>query len=53
MLDNSICCFKGVQSRKYLLANNADPGQMSHHVVSDLGLQFAFDPFTGFPVRMG
>ena len=49
MLDKSICHFRGVKSIssflfyfwwKILLANNADPDQMSHHVASDLGLQY-------------
>ena len=36
-----------------MLANNVVPDQTPHHVASDLGLQFAYDPFTGFPLRMG
>ena len=47
MLDESICHFRGVRSIlsllfyfcwKILLANNVDPDQMPHFVMSDLGL---------------
>ena len=49
MLDESVCHFKGVKSIlshlfnflwKILSANNVDPDQMPHYVVSDLGLHF-------------
>ena len=36
------------------LIENPAPDEMPHYVASDLGLHcFAYDPFTGFQVRMG
>ena len=35
------------------VSKNVDPDQMPHNVASDLGLQFAYDPFRVFQVRMG
>ena len=59
MLDKSICHFRDVRSSwffflwRLLLANNVGPNQMSHDVVSDLGLQFLPMTLMGFPIRMG
>ena len=53
ILDESIFHVRGARSFlslcfysswKILLANKVDPDQMPH---------YAYDPFTGFPVRMG
>ena len=58
MLDESICHLKGAGSIlslfiyflwRILLANTVDPDQTPHH---DLGQYFAYDPLTGFQVRM-
>ena len=60
MLDESICHLRGVWSVlwllfyfrwKILLANNIDPDQMPHYVVSDLGLQ-CLHMTTDFKVKM-